>query len=244
MIKCSYCGKSLWAQTLTSGSRLYREQARTRSHIDCPGDSKSIRCEIPDDQIGRIVGAIVLPEAWMDRVLARIQVADEVTKIQGERIQVEQRLKRLGDVYLDGLKTRGDYVREKKSLGDALDSLVVPGFDATQEAGKLLEDLPTLWEEASLPERRKFLLTMLDAIYVDTVQDHSIVAIRPKPAFQPLFEITTTRQGSDVVLINEPPEASNEPEAADLCSWWRRGRVELPVQKAPQTDVLQACSAV
>lgn len=27
----------------------------------CPADSKSIRYEIPDDQTGRIAGAIVLP---------------------------------------------------------------------------------------------------------------------------------------------------------------------------------------
>ena len=105
-----------------------------------------------------------------------------------------------------------------------MSSLVVPGVDAAREAGKLLEDLPTLWEEANLTERRMLLLAMLDAVYVDTVQEKSIVAIRPKPAFQPLFKIATTREGSDVVLINEPPEASNEPEAADLCFWWRRGR--------------------
>ena len=199
LIKCAYCGKGRWAQTLTSGSRLYREQARTRSHIDRPGDSKSIRCEIPDDQIGRIVGAIVLPEAWMDRVLARIHLSDEVTKIQGERIQVEQRLKRLGDVYLDGLKTRNDYIREKKSLEDALDGFVIPGADATQEDGKLLEDLPALWEEASLAERRKLLITMLDAVYVDAVEEKPIVAIQPKPAFRALFEIASTRKGSEVV---------------------------------------------
>ena len=66
---------------------------------------------------------------------------------------------------------------------------------------------------------------MLDAIYVGAVAAKSIVAIRPKPAFQPLFEIATTRESSDVVIINEPPKASNEPEAANLCFWWRRGRV-------------------
>ena len=109
---------------------------------------------------------------------------------------------------------------------------MIPGIDVAIEAGKLLEDLPKLWDEANLAERRKLLLSMLDAVYVDTVEEKSIVAIRAKPAFRPLFEIATTREGSDVVLINEPPEASTEPEAADLCFWWRRGRVELPVQKA------------
>ena len=76
-------------------------------------------------------------------------------------------------------------------------------------------------------------MEMLDAVYVDTVEEKSVVAIRPKPAFQPLFEIATTRERSDVVLIKEPLQADCEPEAADSCSWWRRGRVELPVQKIP-----------
>ncbi len=91
----------------------------------------------------------------------------------------------------------------------------------------MLETLPALWEEATLTERRKLLLTMLDAVYVDTVEENAIVAIRPKPAFRPLFEIATTRKGSDVLLINEPPLTSHEPEAADSCFWWRRGRVDL-----------------
>ena len=41
LIKCAHCGMSLWAQTLKSGSRMYREQARSRSHIECPGDSNT-----------------------------------------------------------------------------------------------------------------------------------------------------------------------------------------------------------
>ena len=39
--------------------------------------------------------------------------------------------------------------------------------------------------------------------------------------------LEATKEASEVVLIKEPP--GEDPEA--LCSWWRRGRVELPVQK-------------
>ena len=106
------------------------------------------------------------------------------------------------------------------------------GVDAAMEAGKLLENLPVLWEEVDLAERRKLLMAMLDAVYVDTVEEKSVVAIRPKPAFRPIFEVATTRAGSGIVLINETPPDPEGPEAESLCSWWRRGRVELPVQKA------------
>jgi len=183
--------------------------------------------------MGRIVGAIVLPDAWMDRVMARIHLADEVERIQQEREQVSQRLRRLGKAYVDGLYFDDDYRRDKRALEERLGSLVVPGVDAAREAGKLLENLPALWEEANLAERRKLLMAMLDAVYVDTVEEKAIVAIRPKPAFRPIFEIATTREGSAVVLINEAPPDLDGPEAANPCSWWRRGRVELPVQKPP-----------
>ena len=162
----------------------------------------------------------------MDRVLARIHLADEVERVKQERTQAEQRLRRLGKAYVDGLYSDDDYRREKRGLEEKLTGLVVPEVDATREAGKLLEELPNLWKEADLGERRKIRVTMLDAVYVDTVEEKAIVAIRPKPAFQPLFEIATTRENSNVVLINEqPPQADNEPEAADLCFWWRRGRL-------------------
>ncbi|MBM3132813.1 MAG: hypothetical protein FJZ95_07265 [Chloroflexi bacterium] len=81
-------------------------------------------------------------------------------------------------------------------------------------------DLPRLWAGANLEERRKLLLIMLDAVYVDAKEEKSIVAVKPKPAFRPIFELTTTREGSNVMLIKEPPDTP-DPEAR--CLWWRRG---------------------
>ena len=90
------------------------------------------------------------------------------------------------------------------------------------------------WKKADLGERRRILLTMLDAVYVDTVEERRIVAIRPRPAFRPLFEVATTRKDSGIVLVSEkdfenadqPPPGGYGVEA-DSCSWWRRGRIEL-----------------
>ena len=108
--------------------------------------------------------------------------------------RAEGRLKRLGEVYLDGLKTREDYIREKKGLEDNWSGLVVPGVDAAQEAGKLLENLPSLWEEANVDGGRKLLLAMLEAVYVDTVEEKAIVAILPKPAFMQFFKLPALGQ--------------------------------------------------
>jgi len=47
-------------------------------------------------------------------------------------------------------------------------------------------------------EDGKLLMAMLDAVYVDTVEEKSVVAIWPKPAFRPIFEVGTTSYGSDL----------------------------------------------
>ena len=73
-------------------------------------------CSVPEDQMGRIIQAILLPETWMDRVLARIHLADEVDRVQQERQLTGQRLKRLGKAYVDGLYPDDDYRREKRAL--------------------------------------------------------------------------------------------------------------------------------
>ena len=104
----------------------------------------------------------------------------------------------------------------------------MPDADAAVAAGRLLEHLPSLWKNADLEERRRVLMTMLEAVYVDTVKEKRVVAIRAKPAFRPLFEIATTREGSGIVLVTETPPSQEGPEAdGDPCSCWRRGRLEL-----------------
>ncbi len=51
---------------------------------------------------------------------------------------------------------------------------------------------------------------MLDAVYVDARESKCIVAVKPKPPFRPSVQVTTTREGSGVVLANEPQESNPE----------------------------------
>jgi hypothetical protein len=69
---------------------------------------------------------------------------------------------------------------------------------------------------------------MVDVVYVDTVEEKAIVAIKPKPAFQALFQVATTKEGSGVVLYNEKASGSTgSSDESTACLWWRRGKVEL-----------------
>ena len=76
-----------------------------------------------------------------------------------------------------------DYQRQKAQWEFDLTSLVVPEADAVAEAGRLVQCLPELWAAADLGERRRLLLTVLDAVYVDAREAKAVVSVRPKAAF-------------------------------------------------------------
>ncbi len=229
IIRCAYCGMPMWAQTYKNGQRYYREHTCSRSHAVCPAEGASMPCHVPDEQIGRIVEAIELGPQWLEEVLAIISLKDEVERVKNQRQDVQEKLRRMARVYIDGVFPDEEYHRQKRLLEMELESLVVPQANAAEEAGKLLIDLPRLWAGANLEERRKLLLAMLDAVYVDAKEEKRIVGIKPKPPFRPIFRVATTKESSGVLLMKEPP--ASQPEAP--CFWWRRGRVELPVQRKP-----------
>ncbi len=198
LIRCHQCRMPLWSQTYRNGNRYYREQARSRSTTDCPADGKAIRCEVVDEQVEAMVTSLVLPDAWLDRVLAQIHVADEAKRITKERTKTERELKRVGQAYADGALVEKEYRRRLKLLKDQLATLVAPAVDAAAEAGKLLEDLPGLWDQAEMGERRLLLTAMLDAVYVDTIEKKGVVGFQPKAAFRALFDIAVERGSTSI----------------------------------------------
>ena len=63
LIHCAHRRMPMWAQTLVNGRRYYREQNGSRGAGYCVRRSGSMPCHVPDDQMGKIISAIVLPEA-------------------------------------------------------------------------------------------------------------------------------------------------------------------------------------
>ena len=106
-----------------------------------------------------------------------------------QRKEIEGRLKRLDQAYVNGLFADGDYRYQKRTLELELESLIIPEVDSIKEPGRLVMDLPRLWGGATIEERRLLLLAMLDAVYVDMKERRAIVSIKPKAAFQALFEV-------------------------------------------------------
>ena len=184
LVRCVHCGMPMWAQTYQNGWQYYREHRGSRGEGACVNAGGAVRCEVVDGQIGRLIESLVLPEDWLDAVLERISLRDEVARVEAEREQVQEKLRRLGKAFVDGMVDEPDYERHKTQLEFDLASLVVPEADAVVEAGRLVQRLPELWAAADPAERRLLLLTVLDAVYVDAREARAVVSIRPKAAFE------------------------------------------------------------
>ncbi|OGN99302.1 MAG: hypothetical protein A2Y89_04825 [Chloroflexi bacterium RBG_13_51_18] len=198
----------MWAQTYQSGKPFYREHKNSRSHGICPGGG-SVTCTVIDSQITGLIEAIELGPQWLEEVLAIISLKDEVEQVRKKRQALQEKLRRMAKAYIDGVFPDEEYHRQKKLLEMELESLIIPKANAAEEAEKLIMDLPRLWLKANQEEKRNLLLTMLDAVYVDAKKAKSIIAIKPKPPFKPVFQVAASRKESGINILNEPLNGSS-----------------------------------
>ncbi len=206
--RCAYCGMPMWSQTYRNGNPYYREHKNSRGYGICPESSGSIPCHVADSQVIQLVENIELGERWLEEVLTIISIKDEAERIKKRRVEIEAKIRRIVKVFVEGHLADTDYDRQKKMLELELESLVVPEIHAAEEAGKLLQDFPRLWSLANLEEQRKLLVSMLDAVYIDT-KNNLIVAVKPKPPFRPVFQVAASRDESEIRIINEPYQGSS-----------------------------------
>ena len=67
------------------------------------------------------------------------------------------------------------------------------------------------WETATKEERCDLLQMAVDAVYVDMVSA-KVVAIKPKPAFLPLFRLEEPVTAGPTILVVGDPEGIRTPD--------------------------------
>ena len=130
--------------------------------------------------------------------------------------------KRLGRAYAEGafLEVEFNYrLSEIDRMLNQAQAVMPPNID---EAVALFSDIPQLWAEATVEERRKLIGPLIQRVYVD-LEHKQISAIVPEPPFQALLAHAIQKAPGTPVLLVPMDELNHEP----IWSWWRRGRVEL-----------------
>ncbi len=182
--RCAHCGRTLRAQGGRYG--YYRESSRERGFADCPMAGRSIRVEKAEEQLSRLMMGFVLPGEWQEEIRALLEDEDRRAAVRAERERLEGRLRRLAELYADGLMERREYEAERDEIRRQMEGLVVVETNEVLEAGYHLETLGEVWPVAQPEERQKLCRLMLKAVYVD-MERQRIVRVVPKEDFVLLF---------------------------------------------------------
>ncbi len=178
MIACSHCGNGLQSDRHRRQVPLYRE----RHAHECPTNNTSIVAEVIDKQVATIIHCLDLHPDWQQK-MAELAVASYNGPSPAA---LQEKRRRLGRAYADGAYTDEEYNRRLAEIDCQLQQASTITNPAIEEAAKLFSDIPMLWGEATLEERRRLVNTLIEMVYVD-LETKRITALKPTPSFGALL---------------------------------------------------------
>lgn len=188
MIACARCGRPIQSDRHRQQIPLYRER-----HANvCPTNNTSAMANVIDKQINRIVFSLELEMDWRRR-MAELAVKNTDGP---DPIALKEKRRRLGKAYADGAFSDAEYARRKAEIDIQLSQAITVTTPDIEQAVELFSDIPMLWLEANIDERRTLVRTLIETAYVD-LEMKLVTAIRPTPAFRTLFGVG----------IKTPPDA-------------------------------------
>jgi DNA invertase Pin-like site-specific DNA recombinase len=197
--RCGSCGRTLRIQT--AGKYKYYKEASGERGFQCSQSAKSMRMDYADDEILDILRNLKLPQDWQTEIEQIANEQDAVAKIEKRRVQIEEKLKRLGKAYTDGTMLEIDYKRTRNDLKNELESLIIPDGADLMERGLVLDSLGAYIDEATESEQSEIVHLLLDAVFIDFdpikqgVDGPAITRLKPVPDFLPLFEMAAEEVG-------------------------------------------------
>ena len=118
--------------------------------------------------------------------LANPAATADAGKTAKRQAALEERLRRMRDLYELGDLPRPEYVARRDAINAELSSLAPGPIPDLDQAGKVLEDFTIFWTNETDPaNKRQFLSLIFDGVWLD---DGRVVAVQPKPSFLPFFE--------------------------------------------------------
>jgi hypothetical protein len=114
---------TLWAQTYQKGrAALLSEHYGLRSLAEGLTWGGFLLCHVPDEQVGKLVSAILLRTNWLEAALEQARLKNAVEHIERRRRDISERLRRLGKVSIDTLCADEEYKCETWILERELES--------------------------------------------------------------------------------------------------------------------------
>ncbi len=157
------------------------------------------------------MGNLQLPDSWRDLVAKFLESDAEREAAAKERARLEEKIRRLSRQYREVEIGETEYRREREITQARLDAIREVAEGETVRTGDHIEGLVEAWKLATKEERRDLLRMSLDGVYVD-MSTGSVVALKPKAAFLPLFQRDRPVRSGASVLVSGDPEGIRTPD--------------------------------
>lgn len=193
LLFCGECGSRLRGWSDRNQRRYYRCPANDKGQT-CH-QTKAIRAEKLEKQIGELLACLHLPDDWRALALALLGETDDDADRARQRTNFEGQLERLRVLFQLGDITEQQYRGERDRLRNEIAQLrPVKHFDL-ERAAEVMQNFGGLWNAATLAEREEITHSMIERLYTF---DGKIVTVEPKVDFYPLLAIAAQDAGIDV----------------------------------------------
>ena len=166
--------------------------------LNCWGRRQVRGCRAPtvssrviEGELGDYLRALRFPEDTQRRILqAYHEAKPEVLERDRQRQALEGQLRRLGDLFVLGDLSKGEYEARRAELRAELARLVEADGHGRPEVLERLQryllDAGAAWDDADSGQRNRLARALFETVLV---RDRHLVAVRPRPEFQPYLAL-------------------------------------------------------
>jgi hypothetical protein len=175
------------------------------------------------------------PEAQVrEEILRRLaeDAGPEDHDIIVRRGMLEERLRRMRDLYELGDLERGEYVARRNAINAELNALAPTPIPDLDEARGVLEDFSIFWQDdTTTPEaKRQFLSLVFEGVWLDGKR---VAAVQPKPSFVAIFEKATNTKSPQTGGCKGRERRDSNPRMSPRRSKYA---FSIVVSSLPETD--------
>jgi hypothetical protein len=170
----------------------YRHWCRASRSCDQP----IIPAERVEQQLAQFLAGFAPNKTTQTEILHRLSnptATSEDGQTTKRRAALEERLRRMRDLYELGDLHRAEYVARREAINAELSALTPAPIPDLDHARQVLEDFTIFWtREANPAATRQFLSLIFESVWLD--QDR-VVAVQPKPSFLAFFQSRRAQPG-------------------------------------------------
>jgi site-specific DNA recombinase len=192
LARCRRCHARM--QGTTGGRELKARYYCATRRADRSCDQPIAYAEQVENQLAQFITGFAPNPNIREEIIRRLShdTAPESGETAKRRTALEERLRRMRDLYELGDLHRPEYIARRDAINAELTALTPDPIPNLDQARTVLDDFTIFWQNETDPAaKRQFLNLIFEGVWLDADR---IVAVQPKPPFLPFFEHNSRAQ--------------------------------------------------